>query len=237
MNRWVLASSNTGKLAEFQHALQPLLSAMGITLINQSDLGIASAEEPFHTFEENALAKARHASRASGHPALADDSGLCVDVLGGAPGVRSARYFADAKQRANPADLADLQAIAARKLSTDASNLHWLLRETRRAIGTAAEPAAGSAAMPVTPESIADAQFVAAIALVRSFDDPQPIIVRGTWRGRIFSQPVGAHGFGYDPIFWDPDSGMTAAQMSMEEKRRVSHRGRALDALMAKLGT
>ena len=86
------------------------------------------------------------------------------------------------------------------------------------------------------PGPIADAQFVAAIAFVRSADDPQPIIVRGTWRGRIFSQPVGAHGFGYDPIFFDPDSGMTAAQMSIEEKRRVSHRGRALDALLAALG-
>ena len=240
MNRWVLASSNAGKLAEFQHALQPVLTAKGITLINQSDLGIASAEEPFHTFEENALAKARHTSRASGHPALADDSGLCVDVLDGAPGVRSARYFADAKRRANPADLADLRAIDAQELSTDESNLQWLLRETRRAIGGAAghaaRPAAGSAGVPVTPGPIADAQFIAAIAFVRSAEDPQPIIVRGTWRGRVFSQPVGAHGFGYDPIFFDPDSGMTAAQMSIEEKRRVSHRGRALDALLAKLG-
>ncbi len=241
MNRWVLASSNAGKLAEFQHGLQPVLSAMGITLINQSDLGISAAEEPFQTFEENALAKARHASRASGHPALADDSGLCVDVLGGAPGVRSARYFADVKQRANPADLADLQAMDALKLSTDAANLQWLLRETRRAIeraaGVAARPAAGPAGVPVMPGPIADAQFVAAIAFVRSADDSQPIIVRGTWCGSIFSQPVGAHGFGYDPIFFDPDSGMTAAQMSIEEKRRVSHRGRALDALLAKLGT
>lgn len=237
MTHWVLASSNAGKLAEFQHGLQPVLSEKGITLINQSDLGIAAAEEPFHTFEENALAKARHASRASGHPALADDSGLCVDVLAGAPGVRSARYFADAKQRANSADLADLQAIDALARSTDESNLQWLLRETRRVIGGAAGHAAGPVAMPATPRPMGDAQFVAAIAFVRSFDDPQPIIVRGTWRGQLFSQPVGSHGFGYDPIFFDPDSGMTAAQMSIEQKRRVSHRGRALDALLAKLGS
>lgn len=224
---WVLASSNAGKLKEFQHTLQPVLAACGITLLNQSDLGIAAAEEPFITFEENALAKARHASRASGHPALADDSGLCVDVLGGAPGVRSARYFADAKLRANAADLMDLQAIDDLQRSVDESNLRWLLRETHRALGLATPPA--------PPGPIADAQFVATIAFVRTAEDPQPIIATGTWCGRIFSQPVGAHGFGYDPIFFDPGLGMTAAQMSIEQKRAVSHRGRALDALLARL--
>ena len=237
---WVLASSNSGKLKEFEQALAPVLARREIRLVNQSALGIDSAEEPHDHFEANALAKARHASRASGHPALADDSGLCVDVLGGAPGVRSARYFADAKQRGDPEDLADLRAIDAQELSTDASNLQWLLRETRRAIGGAAghaaRPAAEPAVMPRTPGPIANAQFVAAIAFVRSADDPQPIVVTGIWRGQLFSQPVGTHGFGYDPVFFDPQSGLTAAQMSIEQKRRVSHRGRALDALLAKLG-
>lgn len=227
MNQWVLATSNAGKLKEFQHALAPVLGMRGVALVSQLELGIGSAEEPHATFQDNALAKARHASRAAGCPALADDSGLCVDVLSGAPGVRSARYFADARQRADPADLADLQAIEALRLSADESNLRWLLRETFRAIGPAARPA--------TPAPIANAEFVAAIAFVRSFDDSQPIIVEGIWRGRIFSQPAGPHGFGYDPIFFDPECAMTAAEMSIEEKRSVSHRGRALDALLARL--
>jgi len=84
----VLASNNRGKLAELQQLMQPL----GVQLIRQADLGIGEAEEPFHTFVENALAKARHAARASGRPALADDAGLCVDALGGQPGVDTAFY-------------------------------------------------------------------------------------------------------------------------------------------------
>lgn len=224
---WVLASSNAGKLKEFQHALQPVLTARGITLINQSDLGLEAAEEPFDTFGENALAKARHASRVSNHPALADDSGLCVDVLGGAPGVRSARYFADARRRANPGDLADLEFIDALQCPVDECNLRWLLREIHRVLGPGATP--------ITPGPITDAQFVAAIAFVRFADDPQPIIATGIWHGRIFSQPLGERGFGYDPIFFDVDSGLTAAQMSIDEKRRRSHRGRALDGLLVQL--
>ncbi|MBU3724889.1 MAG: non-canonical purine NTP pyrophosphatase [Burkholderiaceae bacterium] len=227
MNRWVLASSNSGKLKEFQHALAPVLNARGITLVNQSDLGINGAEEPFHTFEENALAKARHASLASGLPALADDSGLCVDVLLGAPGVRSARYFSDAQACAAAEDLSDLRAIEALQLSIDESNLRWLLRETLNALGLHQAP------IPARP--IASAQFHAAIAFVRSADDAAPIIVTGIWPGQLYSAPVGDHGFGYDPIFFDPNIGLTAAQMTIDQKRAVSHRGRALDALLARL--
>jgi len=92
-SQWVLASSNPGKLKEFAHGLAPFLSAQNLVLINQSTLGIESAEEPFLSFQENAVAKAQHAAKASGLPALADDSGLCVDALAGAPGVRSARFY------------------------------------------------------------------------------------------------------------------------------------------------
>ncbi|MEY4364118.1 MAG: hypothetical protein RLZZ24_1470, partial [Pseudomonadota bacterium] len=88
MKRLVLASNNAGKLAELQAMFAPL----GLQLLAQSELGIGEAEEPFHTFVENALAKARHASQASGLPALADDAGLCVDAFGGLPGVQTAHY-------------------------------------------------------------------------------------------------------------------------------------------------
>ena len=88
MQRIVLASNNAGKLAE----LQALFAPLGVQLVRQAELGVGEAEEPFHTFVENALAKARHASRASGLPALADDAGLCVDAFGGLPGVQTAHY-------------------------------------------------------------------------------------------------------------------------------------------------
>ena len=102
----VLASNNKGKLAELQYMLEPL----GVELIPQSQLGVGEAEEPFHTFVENALTKARHASRCTGLPALADDSGLCVPALGGAPGVQSARYAGEPKcdTRNNEKLVADL---------------------------------------------------------------------------------------------------------------------------------
>ncbi len=96
MQKLVIASNNAGKLREFQLLLAPL----GIDILTQAQLGISEAEEPHCTFVENALAKARHASRESGLPALADDSGICVDALGGAPGVYSARYAGEPKSDA-----------------------------------------------------------------------------------------------------------------------------------------
>lgn len=106
MKKIVLASNNKKKVAE----LTALLGPLGIEIVTQGELGISEAEEPFFTFVENALAKARHASRESGLPALADDSGLCVDVLGGAPGVLSARYAGEPKsdERNNAALLKEL---------------------------------------------------------------------------------------------------------------------------------
>jgi XTP/dITP diphosphohydrolase len=213
MQRWVLASANEGKLREFQHALGPLLTAQGITLVNQSALGVASADEPFETFEENALAKARHAAAATGLPALADDSGVSVEALGGLPGVRSARFWPDASTSADvPADtLREFNA-----LHTDTANLMWLLRQLK----------------DVDNRSAA---FCAVIAFVRAADDPHPILVKGVWPGQILHSPRGLAGFGYDPIFFDPQMQLTAAEMTLEQKQAVGHRGQALRKLLQAL--
>jgi XTP/dITP diphosphohydrolase len=212
-NSWVLASSNPGKLREFQHGLSPILAARGISLVNQSDLGVDPADEPFDSFEANAIAKARHAARATGLPALADDSGLCVAALGGAPGVRSARFFADAMNNAIASNLTHLTDLA--HLTSDTANLHWLLHEMK---------------------GVADrsAFFCTVVAWVRAADDPAPIIAKGFWHGQIANAPVGSQGFGYDPIFIDLASGRSAAELSLEEKQAVSHRGQAIADFISK---
>lgn len=197
LRRVVLASNNPGKLREFSALFAPL----GIELIPQGELGVPEAEEPHATFVENALAKARHASQLTGLPALADDSGLCVAALAGAPGVLSARYAqlsdpgAPRSDRANNAKLvADLAAHADRR-----------------------------------------AWYVALLVLVRRHDDPQPLIGEGVWHGEMIDPPRGDHGFGYDPHFFLPELGRTVAELDPAEKNRVSHRARALQALLAKL--
>ena len=209
-SQWVLASSNPGKLKEFAHGLAPFLSAQKFELINQSALGIESAEEPFLTFQENAVAKAQHAARASGRPALADDSGLCVDALAGAPGVRSARFYSDAVV----AGQAEAQAFA--RLSQDEANLQWLLHL-------------------MSGQTNRSAYFCAAIAFVRHANDPEPLVVTGLWHGQIALSPRGEQGFGYDPIFIDAASGLCAAEMSLAQKQAVSHRGIALRKLLQQL--
>lgn len=190
MNKLVIASNNAGKLREFQRMLSPL----GIEVLTQSQLGIAEAEEPHCTFVENALAKARHVSRASGLPALADDSGICVEALGGAPGVISARYAGD-----NP--------------KSDARNNEKLLQDM---------------------QGVADrrAHYYCVLVLVRHADDPQPLIAEGEWQGEIFHEERGEGGFGYDPMFWLPQFGKTAAELSHDEKAQISHRAKALQVLM-----
>lgn len=190
----VLASSNAGKLIE----LRELLADTGIELVAQSDLGVEDAEETASTFVENALLKARHACAITGLPALADDSGICVDALGGAPGLYSARYSGVH---------GDAQA-----------NIDKLLL-----------------AMKDVPEGQRAAHFYAVIVLLRHPGDPQPIIAEGVWPGVIIDQRRGTGGFGYNPVFLDPDYGLTAAEMDTELKNRLSHRGRALAALRAKL--
>jgi XTP/dITP diphosphohydrolase len=187
----VLASNNPGKLREMRVLLAPL----GHEVLAQAELGIAEAEEPHDSFVENALAKARHASRASGLPALADDSGLCVEALGGAPGVHSA-YFAGREGS---------------RAERDARNNEKLLASLGEA---------------------RDAHYRCVMALVRSPDDPQPTIAEGEWHGRIARAPRGRNGFGYDPLFVVPELGLTAAELSDEEKNRRSHRARAAARLL-----
>ena len=190
----VLASNNPGKLREMRALLAPL----GHEVIAQAELGIAEAEEPHDSFVENALAKARHASRASGLPALADDSGLCVEALGGAPGVHSAYYAGREGGRAE----------------RDARNNEKLLAR----LGEARK-----------------AHYRCVMALVRRAEDPEPLIAEGSWHGEIARAPRGANGFGYDPLFLVPELGLTAAELSDEEKTRRSHRGRAAARLVALL--
>ena len=186
----VVASSNPGKLREIEAILEGTLS-----LVTQSALAIGEAEEPHSTFVENALAKARHASRAAGLPALADDSGLCVHALGGEPGVHSAYY-------------------AGREGS----------REER--------DARNNAKLLVALGDERAAYYCCLMVLVRRADDPRPLIAEGLWHGEIARAPRGTSGFGYDPLFFLPQLGRTAAELAPPEKNRVSHRGRALRKLL-----
>ena len=185
----VVASSNPGKLREIA-AMLP-----GFEMVAQSSLGIGEAEEPHDTFVENALAKARHASRASGLPALADDSGLCVDALGGEPGVHSAYYAGREGDREN------------RDARNNAKLLSALNDERR-------------------------AHYVCVVVLVRKANDPRPLIAEGVWHGEIGRAPQGRNGFGYDPLFFLPELGKTAAELATEEKNRISHRALALRRLL-----
>ncbi|AUM01102.1 non-canonical purine NTP pyrophosphatase, RdgB/HAM1 family [Zoogloeaceae bacteirum Par-f-2] len=190
--RLVLASNNAKKAAE----LQALLAPLGLQVIPQAALGVAEAEEPHVTFVENALAKARHAAAATGLPAIADDSGLCVAALGGAPGVHSARYAGEPKSdvRNNALLLERLAGVADRR-----------------------------------------AHFVSVVVLVRAADDPQPLIADGQWHGEILQAPRGEGGFGYDPLFWLPELGQTAAELDAALKNTLSHRGAAMRHLLDRL--
>jgi XTP/dITP diphosphohydrolase len=194
MSRLVLASSNRGKLDE----LRELLAPSGFELVAQSDLGVDDVEETGSTFVENALLKARHAARIAGLPALADDSGLLVDALDGAPGLRSARY--------------------AGEHGNNAANNDLLLERMRDIAGNAR-----------------GAHFYCVLVMLRSGDDPQPLIAEGVWRGRILDAPRGAHGFGYDPLFLPNGYAISSAELDPATKNRISHRGQALTALRAKL--
>lgn len=187
----ILASGNTGKLAELRELL-----GEGFDLHAQSEFGVTDAEETGLSFIENAILKARHAARVTGLPALGDDSGLCVDALHGAPGLYSARY-------------------AGRHGDSEA-NIDKLLREL---------------------DGVADterrARFVCVLALVRHADDPMPLVAEGVWEGRILPARSGNGGFGYDPVFFSPAHGCSAAELPTEVKNRDSHRGLALAQLRA----
>jgi XTP/dITP diphosphohydrolase len=201
MKKLVLASSNPGKLREFEGLLAPL----GIEIVSQASLRLAEVEEPHGTFVENALAKARHASRRTGLPALADDSGICVSALDGQPGVASARFAGAAPPGATPG-----------REAQDARNNEKLIallagKEDRRA------------------------HYYCVVVLMRHAEDPEPIIAEGSWAGEIVAQPRGTNGFGYDPHFFLRDLGKTAAELDQEQKNLISHRGKAMRRLLAKL--
>ncbi|MCP1773240.1 XTP/dITP diphosphohydrolase [Neisseria perflava] len=189
----VLASGNAGKLREFSR----LFAEQNAQILPQSQFDVPECPEPYFTFVENALAKARHAAKHSGLPALADDSGICTNALGGAPGVLSARYAGD-----NPKSDAANNA----KLSADLNG-----------------------------KSDQSCYYVCVLVFVRHEHDPQPVIAKGIWRGQWQNEAAGEHGFGYDPHFYLPDYGCTAAELDAEIKNAVSHRGQALQELLKKM--
>ena len=193
--RIVLASGNAGKLAE----LRELFAGSGIELVAQSALGVSEAEETGLSFVENAILKARHAARVTGLPALADDSGLCVDALDGAPGLTSARY--------------------AGRHGDSAANIARLL-----------------AALRDIADGHRGAHFIGMLALLHHAGDPAPLLAEGRWHGSILRAPRGERGFGYDPVFFDPQRGCSAAELDPALKNRISHRGQALAALRKQLG-
>lgn len=188
LEKLVIASNNKGKLLEIRSLLDPL----AIEVFPQSEFNIPEVDEPFHTFVENALTKARHASKHAGLPALADDSGICVNALNGDPGIKSARFAGEPKSdQRNNQKLVDML-----KNQADRSAYYYCI-----------------------------------IVLLRHANDPQPVIVDGVWQGEIILEPKGTGGFGYDPYFYLPELGKTAAELPAEQKNRISHRGKALTKL------
>jgi len=201
--RLVLASNNARKLSE----LRELLGGLAVELVAQAALGIAEADEPHITFIENALAKARHAAAAAGAAAIADDSGVCVDALGGAPGVVSAHY---AGLSPPPGER------EAQRRVQDAANNALLLQRLQG-------------------QSDRRAHFVSTLVAVRHAADPQPLVAVGRWPGSILDAPRGEGGFGYDPLMWIPELGATVAELDAATKNRHSHRARAMVQLRALL--
>ena len=192
--RIVLASNNAGKVRE----INQLLASQHIRVAPQSEFGVPEAAETGLSFVENAILKARNAAQHSGLAAIADDSGIEVDALRGAPGIYSARF-------AGPG-------------ASDTANLEKLLEK-----------------LEGVPEGERGARFQCLMVYMRHAEDPTPIICQGTWEGVIASSPAGDNGFGYDPVFWVPSQGCTAAQLPSEVKNRLSHRGQALQKLLQAL--
>lgn len=202
--RVVLASNNAKKLQE----LQALLGALPVELVTQGSLGVAEAEEPHATFLENALVKARHAAAASGQPAIADDSGLCVPALGGAPGVISAHFAGLVPPEA------DREATRRRQ---DAANNQLLLRRMQS----------------LTTQDERRARFVCMLVAVRAADDPEPLVAFGRWEGQLLAALRGDGGFGYDPLLFIPDEACTVAELAPARKNQISHRARAAAQMAA----
>lgn len=194
----VLASNNKGKVAEFEHLFQQL--NLPVEIIPQGKLNIEDAVEDGLSFVENAIIKARHASRISGKPAIADDSGLCVPALDGMPGIYSARF--------------------AGEHGNDAANNEKLLMKLKP--------------LRITGQKI-EGMFVCVLALVQHAEDPLPQIFQGIWTGEILETPRGENGFGYDPLFWLADLDISSAEMSKQEKNKISHRGQAMQLFKTSL--
>ncbi|HVY53408.1 MAG TPA: RdgB/HAM1 family non-canonical purine NTP pyrophosphatase [Gammaproteobacteria bacterium] len=190
----VLASNNSGKIQE----LQDFFVDFSIELIPQGKLGVEEVAETGFSFVENALIKARNACRKTGLAALADDSGLVVSALKGAPGIYSARY---AGPKASSID-----------------NIQKLLFQLEQ-----------------QPECDRKAFFYCVLVFMLHEQDPTPLICEGIWQGSILKAITGSGGFGYDPIFYVPEQGKSAAELPIEIKNQISHRGLALQALLAKL--
>ena len=194
----VLASNNKGKIAEFDHLFQQL--NLPVEIIPQGKLNIEDAIEDGLSFVENAIIKARHASKLSGKPAIADDSGLCVPILGGAPGIYSARY--------------------AGEHGNDAANNQKLLADLA----------------PFRKDGeVIEGMFVCVLALVTHAEDQLPQIFQGIWKGEILETTRGEIGFGYDPLFWVAERNCSSAELSKEEKSKISHRGKAMQLFKASL--
>lgn len=198
MSKVVLATGNQGKVKE----LAQLLKTQDIEIVPQSEFNVSEVAETGTTFVENAIIKARHAAKITGLPAIADDSGLEVDALNGAPGVYSARYAAD---------------ITEGEVS-DEDNTNKLL-----------------AALSQVPEDRRSARFHCVLVYMKHENDPTPIICHGVWQGSISREKQGEQGFGYDPVFWQHDLQMSSAQLPRDIKNKLSHRGQALEKLVAKL--
>lgn len=194
----VLASNNKGKIAEFEKLFAEL--NLPVEVVPQGQLNIEDAIEDGLSFVENAIIKARHASRISGKPAIADDSGLCVPTLGGAPGIYSARF--------------------AGEHGNDAANNAKLLADLK----------------PLRKDGeVIEGIFVCVLALVQHAEDPLPQIFQGIWPGEILAQARGENGFGYDPLFWVKELNISSAELSKEEKNKISHRGQAMQLFKASL--
>lgn len=187
MSQIVLASGNQGKLREFTQLLAPL----SIEILTQSELGVSEAAETGLSFIENAIIKARNACAQTGLPAIADDSGIEVDALHGAPGIYSSRYAGGD--------------------ASDSDNIHALLK-----------------ALNGVPASERNARFQCVVVYMRHANDPTPLICQGTWHGQILSEAAGDGGFGYDPVFFVPETDCSAAELSAQQKHAISHRGQAM---------
>lgn len=190
----IFASNNSGKILELTRLLKPFQ----MEIIPQSKLNVSEIPETGLTFVENAIIKARHACQQTGMPSIADDSGLEVFALHGAPGIYSARY--------------------AGEKATSEDNIRKLLSELQQ-----------------IPKNDRHARFYCALVFMQHAKDPTPLICEAAWNGMILNTPSGKEGFGYDPVFFDTNEQCTAAELSLDKKNILSHRGQALRLLLDKL--